>query len=944
MNTQIYFRFSRRPGADCPQPRNHTRDWSAELRRPRLRRAFLAGLAVFLLTIGTLFAQTFPAGFSQVEVASGISNPTVMAFAPDGRIFVAEQGGRLRVIKNGALLANPFLQVSVNASGERGLIGIALDPNFPANGYLYLYYTTATAPIHNRISRFTANGDLALAGSETLVLDLDNLSSATNHNGGAMHFGKDGKLYVAVGENANPNYAQNLDTYHGKLLRINANGSAPTDNPYPTGSEQRKRVWAYGLRNPYTFAVQAGTGRILVNDVGQNSWEEINEATPANRNFGWPAAEGTSSNTAYANPVFAYGHGSGDGQGCAITGGTFFNPAASNYPASLVGKYFYQDLCNQWINVLDVSGSTAVRTPFATGLPGNAVSLSVSNGGNLHYLSRDNGALYKIIYTNNVAPALTGQPVSVSVAQGQAAAFSVSASGTTPLSYQWQKNGVSIGGATSASYAIASAVAADAGQYRVVVSNAAGSATSNAATLTVTALNGPPVARITSPTDGTIYRAGDVIKFEGTGTYPEGGSLPVSAYNWEVVFHHDDHNHPGPSVSVASDGRSGSFEIPVEGETSANVWYRLRLTVTDSKGLTHQKWVDINPKVVTVNIASNPSGLQVNLDGQPKTTPYSVRAVSGMLLSLGALPSQTLNSIPYAFSGWDQGKGVGGSITVPDDNATYTALFSNGPSLRPADNPAGLINGLQYSYHEGRWSSLPNFATLTPKETGTVATIDPSPRRRNEWFALQFNGYVSVPTDGLYTFFTHSDDGSQLYIGSTLVVENNGMHGARERSGSIGLKAGRHALWVFYLQGTVDAVLSVSYAGPTILKQSIPAGALFRQEAGGRIARGNERGTNSPDPTGWPSASAEKGLVQVFPNPARNYVTIRLNAEGWAGERAARVEISDVLARKVATSTHPLKAGLNDLSVYIGHLANGMHSILIQYGNRKEVKRVLIEK
>jgi len=156
-----------------------------------------------------------------------------------------------------------------------------------------LYYTVPTAPIHNRISRFTADGDVVLTGSESIVLDIDPLSTATNHNGGAMHFGRDGKLYVGVGENANSANAQNLDTYLGKLLRINKDGSIPEGNPYDTGSEQRRRVWAHGLRNPYTFSIHPETGRILVNDVGQVTWEEINDATTGGKNFGWPTTEGT---------------------------------------------------------------------------------------------------------------------------------------------------------------------------------------------------------------------------------------------------------------------------------------------------------------------------------------------------------------------------------------------------------------------------------------------------------------------------------------------------------------------------------------------------------------------------------------------------------------------------------------------------------------------------
>ena len=295
------------------------------------------GVLGVLMGVNLSIAQTYPPDFGQVLVSSGITNPTTMAFAPDGRIFVAQQGGALRVIRNNTLLTNPFISLTVSSSDERGLIGIALDPDFQTNNYIYLYYTVPGSPAHNRISRFTANGDVALAGSESIVLELDPLSGATNHNGGAMHFGKDGKLYVAIGENATSSYAQNLDTYHGKLLRINKDGSVPEGNPFTTGSEQRKRVWAYGLRNPYTFSIHPTTGRILVNDVGQNTWEEINDATTGGRNFGWPATEGMFNQNTYpnfTNPIYAYPHGGGDGNGCAIAGGTFFSPTTSNYPST----------------------------------------------------------------------------------------------------------------------------------------------------------------------------------------------------------------------------------------------------------------------------------------------------------------------------------------------------------------------------------------------------------------------------------------------------------------------------------------------------------------------------------------------------------------------------------------------------------------------------------
>ncbi len=240
-------------------------------------------------------AATLPTGFAETRIATGLSSPTAMAFAPDGRLFVTQQGGALRVIKNGALLSQPFMTLSVNSSGERGLLGIAFDPDFASNGFLYVYYTTSASPVHNRLSRFTAsaaNPDVVAAGSEVQLLNLPNLSSATNHNGGAIHFGTDGKLYIAVGENANGANSQSLSTTLGKVLRINPDGSIPSDNPFvgqTTGINQA--IWAMGLRNPYTFGIDRTNGRIHLNDVGEGSSEEVNLGV-AGSNYGWPQVEG----------------------------------------------------------------------------------------------------------------------------------------------------------------------------------------------------------------------------------------------------------------------------------------------------------------------------------------------------------------------------------------------------------------------------------------------------------------------------------------------------------------------------------------------------------------------------------------------------------------------------------------------------------------------------
>ncbi len=358
---------------------------------------------LFLIAHSTARSATLPTGFTETQIASGLSSPTAMEIAPDGRIFVCLQNGRLRVVKNGSLLTTPFLTLTVDSSGERGLLGIAFDPNFTTNNLVYVYYTVPGNPAHNRVSRFTANGDVALAGSELVLVDLDNLSGATNHNGGAIHFGPDGKLYVAVGENANAANSQTLSNRLGKVLRINSDGSIPNDNPFlsiATGAN--RSIWALGLRNPFTFAFQPGTGRMFINDVGETKWEEINDGI-AGSNYGWNLCEGVCSppNSNFRDPLFQYAHGSTSTQGCAIVGGGFYNPATVQFPASYVGKYFFGDLCTGWIRLFDPSNNTA--TGFATGIS-SPVDIKIASDGSLYYLAIGSAALFRVQFTGTPPP------------------------------------------------------------------------------------------------------------------------------------------------------------------------------------------------------------------------------------------------------------------------------------------------------------------------------------------------------------------------------------------------------------------------------------------------------------------------------------------------------------------------------------------------------------
>jgi glucose/arabinose dehydrogenase len=334
-----------------------------------------------------------------------------MEFAPDGRLFVAEQAGRVRIAKPDGTLTT-FLNIStkVDSSGERGLQALTFDPGFSTNRYVYLHYTkkaTSTTPVHNRVVRVTASGDKVVAGSEKLIFRLGNQTS-DHHMGGSIEFRKDGKLYIATGDNETPDKAQQLTNLFGKMLRINKSGTIPTSNPfYATTSGSNRAIWALGLRNPFKFAVQPGTDTIFINDVGEDTWEEINQLQMG-ANYGWPVHEGVANDPPYVDPIFAYGHdGDPDTTGCSITGGVFYNPATVLFPQEYEGDYFFADFCNGWIRKLEPppdAASGLAASEFATGLE-RPIDLEVSKAGELYYLARgstgSSASVGKIGYASN---------------------------------------------------------------------------------------------------------------------------------------------------------------------------------------------------------------------------------------------------------------------------------------------------------------------------------------------------------------------------------------------------------------------------------------------------------------------------------------------------------------------------------------------------------------
>ncbi len=361
-------------------------------------RVFIALVMSGLISLPSV-AHALPARFAQSVVARGLDRPTAMAFLPDGRLLVTEQGGKLRIIKQGRLLTIPYLSVRTTDAGERGLLGIAIDPQFSHNHFVYVYYTVPGSPAHNRVRRYTQSSgqpDIAQTGSGVTILDLDPLSSATNHNGGAIHFGPDGKLYIGVGENANGDNAELLTNRLGKILRINKDGSIPTDNPLLSQTTGRNgSIWAYGLRNPFTFAFDSTTDQLFINDVGQSAWEEV-DLGQAGANYGWPTCEGKCPPTKLAvarkltvDPIYQYAH---NGESAAITGAAFYR--AQLYPSIYRGNYFFGDYLQNVIRRREPNGRV---TTFNTNAPG-VVDIQVGTNGKLYYASVTEGTVFRISY------------------------------------------------------------------------------------------------------------------------------------------------------------------------------------------------------------------------------------------------------------------------------------------------------------------------------------------------------------------------------------------------------------------------------------------------------------------------------------------------------------------------------------------------------------------
>jgi glucose/arabinose dehydrogenase len=343
-----------------------------------------------------------------VEVASGLESPVYVTAPPgDARLFIVEQEGRIRVVENGSLLATPFLDIvsRVGSGGERGLLSIAFHPHYAQNGFVYVNYTDKAGD--TRVERYRASADRNRAdpASAQLVIGIDQPFS--NHNGGQLQFGPDGKLYVGMGDGGSggdpQGHGQNPATLLGDILRLDVDAAQPyaipADNPFVGQTGRRGEIWIMGVRNPWRFSFDREAGLLYVADVGQGQWEEVH-VTPAaqgGQNLGWNVMEGKhcfSPSTGCSQgglniPVLEYSHAGG---ACSVTGGYVYR--GDDIPG-LRGHYFYGDFCAGWVRSFRYSGGQAAdQRSWEVGDVGNILTFGEDAEGEL-YLGSTNGRVYR---------------------------------------------------------------------------------------------------------------------------------------------------------------------------------------------------------------------------------------------------------------------------------------------------------------------------------------------------------------------------------------------------------------------------------------------------------------------------------------------------------------------------------------------------------------------
>jgi glucose/arabinose dehydrogenase/PKD repeat protein len=778
-------------------------------------------------------------GFNESVVFSGMTEPTDLAFAPDGRVFVSEKSGLIKVFANlnaTTPTISADLRTQVYNFWDRGLLSIAIDPQFPIRPYMYALYTAdagigETAPrwgqpgatsdpcptppgatdagcvVSTRLSKLTLSGNVV---TNEQVLINDWCQQYPSHSAGGLAFGPDGMLYASGGDGASFEFADygqdgqprnpcgdppvpvggaqtaptaeggalraqdivtasDPTTLDGSLIRIDPDtGAGAPGNPMSTSSDTNaRRIVATGMRNPFRFAMRPGSSEIYVGDVGWGAWEEIDRVPRADDatvdDFGWPCYEGNGRQPSYegvglnlckqlyntpgsvTSPLYTYEHGKQvvPGEDCHEAGGSSISGLAfyqgGNYPAAYTGALFFADYSRRctWV-IFEKNGQPDPATRASFLRDNDPVNIEIGPGGDL-FVVDFTGSVRRVTYASGNRP-----PTAVALAQPQFGPLplTVNFDGTSSsdpdagdtLTYAWDLDGdgqYDDSNAAKPSWTYTSAATVT---VRLRVTDKGGLSATNS--VVIGAGNEPPHAHIDTPTTALHWAVGDVVSFSGGGSDPQDGTLGPGSMTWTLVMRHCDtidncHSHPIQSYPGVSEEK---FTAP-EHEYPSHL--ELRLTVTDSGGLSDTTTLRLDPRTVDLTFQTNPPGLTLTAGQQNAVTPFTKTVIVGTRNTVSAPTPQSLSGSSLGFASWSDGGARSHEIVAPETAATYTATY------KPEAAPVGLVLGLGFEETSGTVVTDASSA----KNNGTVngATQTASGRFGR---ALSFDGVndrVDVP-------------------------------------------------------------------------------------------------------------------------------------------------------------------------------------------------------
>jgi glucose/arabinose dehydrogenase len=666
--------------------------------RSRVSRRIAVFAAAAILAAGSLLAPPLqsgkaaaanpafpdlPDGFAKVQLAKGLKNPTAIAFAPNGDIYIAQQRGAIVLYRGGAVQSTPVITIPADTGTETGILGLALDPNFATNGFMYVGYTTVD--LHSQLSRFTVTGGGTTASlASEVVFWRGNQLQIFHHAINDVHIGPDGDLWAAVGDN-DPSITngETLTNGYGKILRFNLNGTIPSDNPFVNVPGAVPSIYAYGLRNPYRFTFLPN-GQAMTEDTGSSYWEELDKIEKGG-NYGWDFFEGNCFTCGYINPVYAYGHLPTDGAASAIAA-----YSGNVFPSTYANTVFFGDYNRLDIEAVkfDPTYTTEVSDTVFDSSVGTIADLQEGPDGDLYYVSIFEGTFTKIYPVGPFAPTATAAASPATGSAPLSVQFSSTGSSdpyNLPLTYSWNfGDGSPVSTSANPSHSYSSN-----GTYTATLTVNNGTSTGQATTQVVVG-HTAPTASINSPGVSATYNGGQTISFGGSATDGVDGTEPASAFSWQVDFIANGVVQPFYNFEVpypfytAAGVASGSFQIPADISQTPSTFYRLTMTVTDSLGLSTVVTRDIHPNLTSWTVNSSVPNGMFWVDGSLKTNSFSTSDVVGVQHILIGVPAQVIGGTRYRLNGWADGSALSDSFTSGVSPATYTENLDPVTSTLPS--------------------------------------------------------------------------------------------------------------------------------------------------------------------------------------------------------------------------------------------------------------------